>query len=269
MTVNRWWQRFFGLGLVESENDFGLRGAEPSHPDLIEWLARELVRGGFSQKTLHRTIVTSASYRQSSQPRPELATSDPRNRLLARQARLRVDAECIRDSALAASGLLSTKLGGPPVQPPQPEGVFAFTQSRRTWTPSEGDDRYRRSLYTRLWRSATYPFFTTFDAPVPTVTCTRRLPSNTALQALTLANDPMMLELAGALGWRAYLEGATDAERVKRAFLLCFSRPPTDEERAIVSSHMARARERGDSEEHVWAAVGRVLFNLDEFVTRS
>ncbi|TDI38755.1 MAG: DUF1549 domain-containing protein [Acidobacteria bacterium] len=154
VTVNRWWQRFFGLGLVETENDFGIRGAEPSHPELLEWFARELVARSFSMKSIHRLIVTSSTYRQSSRARTDLLERDPRNRWLARQSRLRLDAEVIRDSALRASGLLSPVIGGPPVQPPQPDGVFAFTQTKKDWIVSEGADRYRRTIYTRLWRSS-------------------------------------------------------------------------------------------------------------------
>ncbi|TDJ77177.1 MAG: DUF1549 domain-containing protein [Planctomycetota bacterium] len=275
VTVNRWWQQLFGLGLVATENDFGLRGAAPSHPDLLEWLAREHVRLGFSRKALHRVIVTSATYRQSSTPRPKL--SDPRNRKLARQARLRIDAECVRDAALVASGLLQAKLGGPPVQPPQPDGVFAFTQSVKNWLPSEGEDRYRRTLYTRIWRSSTYPFLTTFDAPAANVTCTRRIRSNTALQALVLANDAMMMELARGLARRVMAEAEDDRARIQRAFEVCLSRPPDAAEEALVARHVAGERRRHtvagaapeEVERRTWTAVARVLFNLDEFVTRN
>src|SRR5207237_6266692 len=157
--VNRFWQQYFGVGLVETENDFGTQGTPPSHPELLDWLASEFmgepgtkVPGGWSMKKLHRLIVTSATYRQSSKARPELATIDPRNRLLSRQNRLRLDAEVVRDAALSVSGMLSRHVGGPSVYPPQPEGVYAFTQLNKDWKPSAGADRYRRGLYTYFWR---------------------------------------------------------------------------------------------------------------------
>jgi hypothetical protein len=266
VTVNRWWQELFGDGLVETENDFGLRGAQPSHPELLEWLAREFVRLGCTRKALLRLIVTSATYRQDARPRPELA--DPQNRLLARQSRLRLDAESIRDSALRASGLLSERRFGPPVQPPQPDGVFAFTQSSRTWTASEGEERFRRTLYTRIWRSAVHPYLVTFDAPIPSHTCTRRLRSTTPLQALELANDPMFVELAQGLARRVCAELAGDAARLERAFELCLARLPTSVERALLTEHLAALRAAGRDDLGAWTGVARVLFNLDEFVTR-
>jgi len=261
VTVNRWWQQFFGSGLVATESDFGIRGARPTHPDLLEWLALRFVEDGFSRKALHRRIVTSRTYRQAS------ATNE-RPELYAAQRRLRLEAEAIRDSALAASGLLSSRRFGPPVQPPQPDGVFSFTQSRKQWNVSEGEDRFRRTLYTRLWRSSTFPFLTTFDAPVATVTCTRRERSNTPLQALTMANDPMILELADGLGARVQREADGDDARLALAFELCLARPPTAAERDILRAHLARQRERHGDEDRAWSAIARVLFNLDEFVTR-
>ncbi|MFT4542883.1 MAG: cytochrome c553 [Planctomycetota bacterium] len=275
VTVNRWWQRFFGTGLVATDGDFGLRGGLPSHPDLLEWLAAQLVEQEFSMRAIHRLIVTSRTYRQSARaPRAEL--DDPHNRMLARQNRLRIDAESIRDSALRASGLLNTKMGGPPVQPPQPEGVFMFTQARKSWKADVGDNRFRRSLYTRIWRSSTYPFHVTFDAPVANVTCTHRGRSNTPLQALTLANDPMILELAAGLGERVRASRETDEERIQLAFELCTSRLPEQAELEILIAHLesGRARLRQadldtiEVEQRAWTAVARVLFNLDEFLTR-
>ena len=276
VTVNRWWQRFFGLGLVETEGDFGLRGALPTHPDLLEWLAAELVRRDYSMKAMQRLIVTSATYRRSSRPSELAREVDPLDRLLSHQTRLRLDAECIRDSALRASGLLDARLGGPPVQPPQPEGVFDFTQSRKSWKADEGGDRYRRSLYTRIWRSSTYPFHVTFDAPVANVSCTRRGRSSTALQALTLANDPMILELATALGRRACAQRAGDEARLRHAFELCLARQPRPQELALLQAHLDGQRGRLSAqglapeslEERAFGAIGRVLFNLDEFITR-
>ncbi len=269
VTVNRWWQRFFGLGLVATENDFGIRGGEPSHPDLLEWLARELVRREFSMKSIHRSIVTSATYRQSSRARADLVERDPRNRWLARQTRLRLEPEVIRDAALRASGLLSPEIGGPPVQPPQPEGVFLFTQTKKDWIASEGADRYRRTIYTRLWRSSPYPFLVTFDAPQPNVTCTRRVPSSTPLQALTLANDPMMLELAAGLARRVMADAASDEDRIRRAFELVLARAPNESELVIMTRHLESQRRRRSVEARVWAALARVLFNVDEFSHRN
>jgi len=266
VTVNRAWQRFFGRGLVATENDFGSRGARPSHPDLLEWLAAEFVRRGFSRKALHRWIVTSATYQQSSRPRPAL--DDPRNVRLARQARLRLGAESLRDAALVASGLLVPTLGGPPVQPPQPDGVFAFTQSHKSWTPSTGPDRYRRTLYTRIWRSSTHPFLTTFDYPPANVTCTRRERSNTPLQALALANDPMLLELADGLGARMHALAGDDADRLNTGFRRALAREPSETELRLLEHHLHELRALGASEEHAWAGIARVLINLDEFITR-
>jgi hypothetical protein len=276
VTVNRWWQAFFGTGLVATEDDFGLRGAVPSHPDLLEWLASDFVASGFSRKALHRRIVTSATYRQAVPPHGPEAEEDPANRWLARQRRLRLPAESIRDAALVASGLLAPRFGGPPVQPPQPEGVFDFTQSSKSWAPSEGDDRYRRTLYTRRWRSSLHPFLTVFDAPQPTVACTRRERSISPLQALTLANNPMIQELAAALGARALPEDGTLEEGVRRAFLLALGRDPDEREEALlvdyVQAEATRHLEAGEDPAQVSAlasaALGRVLLNLDEFVTR-
>ena len=274
VTVNRWWQAFFGTGLVATENDFGLRGAAPSHPDLLEWLAQAFVEDGFSRKALHRRIVTSATYRQAVPA--GVSSADPENRELARQRRLRLTAESIRDSALAASGLLFASFGGQPVQPPQPDGVYAFTQHGKQWKTSEGPLRYRRTLYTRIYRSSVFPFLTTFDAPEPTVTCTRRERSTSPLQALAMANDPMILELAAGLGARARTEGEDDEASLARAFELALGRPPGATDAHILRAHLAGARERAlaggseaeDAERAAWSAVGRVLLNLEEFLTR-
>ena len=220
-------------------------------------------------KSIHRLIVTSLTYRQTSRARADLVEPDPRNRWLARQVRLRLEPEAIRDSALRASGLLSLEIGGPPVQPPQPDGVFLFTQTKKDWIASEGADRYRRTIYTRLWRSSPYPFLVTFDAPQPNVTCTRRVPSSTPLQALTLANDPMMLELAAGLSRRVMEDAASDEGRIRRAFELVLARAPNESEAAIATRHLESQRRRRRVEASVWAAVARVLFNLDEFSHRS
>jgi mono/diheme cytochrome c family protein len=265
--VNRFWQAYFGTGLVETDNDFGTQGTPPSHPELLDWLATEFQRQGWSMKAMHRLIVTSATYRQASRHRPELAALDPRNRLLARQTRLRLEAEIVRDAALTATGLLTPAVGGPSVYPPQPEGVYRFTQVPRDWKASEGPARYRRGMYTFFWRSAPHPGLIVFDAPESVATCTRRNRSNTPLQALTLLNDQAFYEFARALAARVLREAKpTDAERLRHAFRLCLARPPSAAEANRLRELFA---EQGDvPAQEVWTAVARVLLNLDEFITR-
>jgi hypothetical protein len=227
VTMNRLWQHYFGKGLVDTENDFGTQGSPPTHPALLDWLATEFPEGGWSLKAMHRLMVCSATYRQTSRVRPELAALDPQNRLLARQNRLRLDAEIVRDNALAASGLLSRQLGGPSVHPPQPDGIYQFTQVQRPWQTSAGPARYRRGIYTFFQRSAPYPALIVFDAPDSTSTCTRRVRSNTPLQALTLLNDQAFLELARGLAQRVLQQaGPDDAQRLRHAFRLCLARTP-------------------------------------------
>lgn len=263
VTVNRWWQQLFGTGLVQTENDFGLRGARPSHPDLLEWLAQDFVAAGMSRKHVIRQIVLSHTYRQSSRVDAAAWERDPLNRELARQRRLRLEGEVVRDAALAVSGLLDETLGGSPVQPPQPDGVFAFTQSRKNWQASEGSARFRRSLYTRIWRSSPFPFYAVFDAPAASAACTRRTRSNTALQALTLANDPMMLEIAAGLGERL---AAVD-QPFAAAFRIVLGREASAAERERLAAHWQQVAETADADA-AWTAVARVLLNLDEFVNR-
>ncbi|MEX2581258.1 MAG: PSD1 and planctomycete cytochrome C domain-containing protein [Verrucomicrobiales bacterium] len=294
VTVNRVWMRYFENGIVATENDFGTQGAFPTHPALLDWLARDFVENGWSMKRLHRLIVTSATYRQASLARPDLDKTDPLNRRLARQSRIRVEAEIVRDAALSASGLLNPEIGGPGVMPPQPDGVYAFTQRKVNWVDAEGPDRYRRALYTKFFRSAPYPLLTTFDSPDFQSVCTVRVRSNTPLQSLILANDDAMFELAQGLGARLMrdVEGtdsAANRERIRRAFALCFSRPPTEEEVEAVAAFQERraAGFRADSEgagkvapetwpektfdpatAASWTAVARALMNTDEFITR-
>src|SRR5690606_10190171 len=185
VTVNRVWMRYFGRGLVETEEDFGTQGSAPTHPELLDWLARQFHNRQLSLKALHRLIVTSSTYRQSSAYREDLHERDPRNELLARQNRLRVEAEIVRDAALAASGNLDRTIGGPSVHPPQPDGVYSFTQNQKRWVPDRGGNRFRRAMYTEFFRSAPHPLFATFDTPDFQTVCTRRARSNTPLQALT------------------------------------------------------------------------------------
>ncbi len=189
--MNREWAAFFGRGLVRTVEDFGYQGERPSHPELLDWLAVALVENGWSIKAMHRLIVTSATYRQSSRVTPELLAKDRDNRLLARGPRVRLEAEVIRDSVLQASGLLSERIGGPSVFPPQPPGVTTEgTYGGLAWNVSQGADRYRRGLYTFTKRTAPYAMFATFDAPSGEVCVARRDVSNTPLQALTLLERP-------------------------------------------------------------------------------
>src|SRR6185436_3129023 len=189
----------------------------------------------WSLKHLHRLIVTSATYRLSSKARPDLAVIDPNNKLLARQNRLRLDAEIVRDVCLTASGLLNDKIGGPSVFPPQPDGVMTLGQSRREWKPSTGPNRYRRGMYTFFWRATPHPALMVFDSADGFSACTRRPRSNTPLQALTLLNDAAFVEFAQALAARILKEGSKpDSERVEQAFRFCLGRKPTQEERQRV-----------------------------------
>jgi len=286
--VNRYWQRFFGTGIVETENDFGTQGTPPTHPQLLDWLAVEFVESGWNVKAMHRLIVTSATYRQSSHHRPELAQVDRFNKLLARQSRVRLDAEIIRDNALAASGLLTQTIGGPSIHPPQPGGVYAFTQDPKPWNTDEGTDRYRRGMYIHFWRSSPYPALIVFDAPTANVTCTRRVRSNTPLQSLTLANDIQFLECSRALARESFAAAlGDDAQRAVFLFRRCLVRTPNPDEQSRLLALIAAQRKAfdrdpdaatallgaekpraDDAELAAWTTAARVLMNLDEFITR-
>lgn len=247
--VNRVWQQYFGRGIVETENDFGMQGTPPTHPELLDWLASELIAGKWSLKALHRLIVTSHTYRQRSANRADLRERDPSNYLLGRQQRLRLDAEVVRDVCLTASGLISPKIGGPPVYPPIPDGVMGQGQVKRTWTVSQGADKYRRGLYTFVYRASPPPSLTVFDAPEGFSSCTRRIRSNTPLQALTLMNDSGFYEFAVAL------EKIIREDGIETAFKRCTARAPKADELAVLKKL-----------DPLNAA--RVLLNLDETVTR-
>ncbi|QDT93458.1 PSD1 and planctomycete cytochrome C domain-containing protein [Gimesia algae] len=289
VTVNRYWQRFFGRGIVETENDFGTQGTSPTHPRLLDWLASEFMRLNWDVKQLHRLIVTSATYRQTSDFRLENQEQDPRNLLLSRQNRYRIEAESIRDLFLASSGLLTRTIGGPSVYPPQPEGIYVLTQNKKNWPEEQGTNRFRRGMYTYFWRSSPYPMLPTFDAPNSNTTCTRRVRSNTPLQALTLANDESLFELIQGLALRILQEGPDyDEGRLRQAFQICLSRSPADHELEVLtqylheqrtwfkkSPHQAKQVAASDLPEEIevseaasWTAVARVLMNLDEFITR-
>ena len=289
VTVNRFWQRFFGLGIVETENDFGTQGIPPEHPELLDWLASEFIRRDWGIKDIHRTIVLSATYRQSSRVNEELLERDPRNKLLARQTRMRLEAEIVRDQALGASGLLSTTMGGPGVYPPQPPGIYILTQQKKAWPESQGDARYRRTMYTFFWRSSPYPLMPTFDAPGATTACTRRSRSNTPLQALMLANDRAFFEFAQGLASEIIkADISQDEQRLVYAFRRSLARIPNEQEMKRLQDFFELQREHFKStpadaavvaptdrpddfpleDAAAWTAVSRVLFNLDEFITR-
>jgi hypothetical protein len=292
VAVNRAWEQLFGRGLVLTSEDFGTQGEPPTHPELLDWLATTFMSEGWSAKKLHRLMVTSATYRQSSRATPALIERDPYNRLLARGPRFRVEAETVRDIALAASGLLSAKVGGPSVFPDQPEGVWDNPYSKDKWTLSEGEDRYRRSLYTFVRRTAPYPMLTTFDAPSREFCTVRRVRTNTPLQALTTLNDPAFFAAAKAMADRVLREAGPDPEaRAVHAFRLVTARRPSPAELAPLlrfyrgeAARFARDEEaaravadRGASldepagaraEKAAWTMVASVILNLDETVTK-
>lgn len=301
VTVNRFWQRLFGQGLVSTSHDFGTQGEEPTHPELLDWLAADFMSHGWSMKHLIRTIVTSATYQQSARTRPELMEDDPYNKLLARQNRRRVEAEIVRDVALDAAGLLHNQIGGPSVRPPQPDGIASLGYANSVkWQTSAGPDRYRRGLYTFFQRTVPYPMLMDFDAPDSNVTCTRRESSNTPLSALTLQNDPVFVECAQGFARRigkylsakdAAVSNATGSvdDAVRRSFLIFLGREPEESELAAVASLYdegvkfalanpkaaaemigAQAKPEGISDAQLagWTLVGRTLMNTDEFITR-
>jgi hypothetical protein len=299
--VNRIWQTYFGTGLVATAEDLGTQGEPPSHSELLDWLAVELMDHNWSLKHIHRLIIDSATYRQSSKVTPRLLERDPTNRLLARGPRFRVDAELVRDVALEASGLLNPKIGGPSVFPPAPEFLFQPPASYgpKTWIVANGPDRYRRALYTFRFRSVPYPVLQNFDAPIGEVACARRARSNTPLQALTTLNEPLFLECAQALALRVLADGGkSDADRLTFAVRRCLARNPKEEEQKILYDFLARQKQRFQpggvdpwpllsSDEKAkqkllsnlpagttpanlaaWTAAARVILNLDETITK-
>ena len=294
VAVNRMWQHLFGQGIVQTDNDFGSQGIPPTHPQLLDWLAVEFMENGWSQKELHRLLVTSATYRQASSRRGDVDRIDPANKWLARQARFRLDAELVRDVALAASGMLSARMGGPGVFPPQPEGCMDLGQHRKTWKASTGENRYRRAAYTYRWRNTPHPALKVFDAPDGLAACTRRIRSNTPLQALTLLNDPAFIELSMGLANRLLTEAATAEERIRLGFQLCLNREPDAEEVRLLTGLVAQQTKEfaaqassakaivvhaetlgqatrpvtGDAAFSAWTMAARVMLNLDETITR-
>ena len=286
VTVNRQWQAFFGRGIVKTLEDFGYQSDPPSHPDLLDWLAVTFMHDlEWSMKTLHRLIVTSATYRQASTVTPDLAARDPANVLLARGPRVRLDAEVIRDSMLAAAGLLATKMGGPGVRPPQPEGVTEVAYGSPKWRVSKGEDRHRRSIYTFQKRTAPFAMATTFDGPTGEACLVRREVSNSPLQALTLLNDPMFVEVARTLGAAAMQAGSDDATRLADLGRRLLSRGFDADETAALTAYLAAQRRRlaageldaaklaGEAgpdaaERAAWMLVARAAMNLDEAIVK-
>ena len=267
VAVNRQWQAFFGRGFVATLEDFGYQSEAPTHPELLDWLAVEFRKSGWSMKKLHRLIVTSATYRQSSRVTPELAAKDRENLLLARGSRFRLDAEVIRDGALQAAGLLSAKMGGPGVFPPQPASVTSEgTYGRIEWKPSEGEDRYRRSLYTFIKRTAPFAMATTFDAPTGESCVARRDVSNSPLQALTMLNDEMFMEAARALGAKAMTAANDDAGRIAFILRRCVTRPPAPDEMKTMQAFVDAQRARKVADKDLWTALARAVLNLDESI---
>lgn len=290
--ANRCWEQIFGAGLVLTSEEFGSQGEPPTHPELLDWLAVELVRGGWDLKGFIKLLVTSAAYRQDSRVDPELLNRDPDNQLLSRGPRFRLSAEMIRDQSLAVSGLLSPKMYGPPVKPPQPSsGLSAAFGGGIDWTTSPGADKYRRGLYTTWRRSNPYPSMATFDAPNREVCIVRRMRTNTPLQALVTLNDPVYIEAAQALARRIAARGGSAAEKVKFGFQLCLSRPPSDVEverlvrlfetsRPPFTKDLKRANDLAANplgpvpagsdvaELAAWTVVGNVLLNLDEMLMK-
>jgi hypothetical protein len=279
VAVNRLWMEFFGRGLVKTAEDFGTQGDAPSHPELLDWLASEFRENGWSVKHMVRLVVTSATYRQSSRTRKELMEKDPENVLLARQSRVRLPAENIRDAALAASGLINPAIGGPSVRPPQPAGVAELGYANSVkWAEDDGPARYRRGMYIHFQRTTPYPMLMNFDAPDSYVACARRRRSNSPLQALNLLNDPVFFEAAQALAMRVLRE-APAAERIDYAFELALGRSPSQRERermqkflgqeaAAIQAEQAQALLPLYPEQAAWTGAARVLLNLEEFITR-
>ena len=293
VTANRFWAQLFGSGIVETEEDFGTQGELPSHPQLLDWIASELIDSKWNIKSLLRLIVTSATYRQTSRLSSDLLTVDPRNRLFTRGPRFRLKAEMVRDQALALSGLLSRKMHGPSVFPPQPPGLWrAAFNGDRTWHTSQGPDRYRRGLYTFWRRTVPYPSMATFDAPSREICNIRRIRTNTPLQAFVTLNDPVYVEAAQALARRIVRNGGeTPEQRAHFALQLCLTRPPEakqikilielyESEKAFYETDSDAAQQMatnplgplpsGMKKEELasWTVVSNVLLNLDEILTK-
>jgi hypothetical protein len=296
VAVNRYWQMYFGLGLVKTSEDFGSQGEPPSHPELLDWLADEFVKSGWDVKAMQRLIVTSATYRQSSKVTPDLLERDPQNRLLARMSRYRLPAETVRDNALAIAGLLNPEIGGKSVYPYQPPGLweelaYGDRFSAQTYTPSHGKDLYRRSMYWFWKRTVPPATLATFDAPDREKCTSRRAVTNTPLQALILLNDPTYLEAARALASQAILSSTDFGKRISTAFRAATGRAPNPRETRLLKDLITRQMEiygkdtqaaedllkAGESpwdkrlkpvELAAWTTVASAILNMDEVITK-
>ncbi len=291
VVVNHLWRVLFGQGLVTTEDDFGVNGRPPSHPELLDWLASRMLHNGWSRKELVRMVVCSATYRQASTTRPELLARDPLNSWLARQNRFRLEAEAIRDAALQASSLLTRQIGGRSIRPPQPAYITSISRNL-DWQESKGADRYRRGLYILLRRATPYPVQIQFDAPEATVACTQRQRTNSPLQALTLLNDPVFVECAKELGTRIHLMHSDDFDvKCDELYYRCLGRAPHPAERLRMRVVYDEIQIELRSSPHAadlflgqdtcgseatqtavnrvsWMILSRVIMNLDEFITR-
>lgn len=295
VAVNRIWQELFGRGIVYTSDDFGAQGDRPTHPELLDWLAAEFQSRGWSMKQMVRLMVTSSAYRQSANARPDVASRDPENTLIARQSRLRLPAELLRDEALEAAGLLDLRIGGPSVKPPQPKGIAELGyQNSVKWVESTGADRYRRGLYIHFQRTTPYPQLMNFDAPGAGLSCTRRERTDTPLQALNLMNDPVFFEAAQGLAFRVMRESSgAFRDRLNYAYMLVLGRSPSAHEAERMGKYfdeamhgLQRQTEQTEQPESLaslfpsgiegvpqvetaaWVELSRVLLNLDEFLTR-
>ena len=293
VAVNRYWAQIFGAGLVETEEDFGTQGEPPSDPELLDWLAIQYRKLGWDTKAFLRMILTSSTYRQTSKVTPELLEKDPKNRLMSRGPRFRLEAEMVRDQALALSGLLSRKMHGPSVFPPQPDGLWqAAFNGQRTWATSPGEDGHRRGVYTFWRRTVPYPSMATFDAPSREICAVRRMRTNTPLQAFVTLNDPVYVEASQALARRIVAEGGSSVEdRVKFGLKLCLGRPPADEQVKSLAALYQTERDHyaGDPKAALelatnplgplpkgldpadlaaWTTIANILLNLDAVLTK-
>ncbi len=270
VAVNRYWQTLFGVGIVKTVEDFGSQGDPPSNPELLDWLATEYIRNGWDTKALLKTIVSSATYRQSSRVTPELLARDPENRLLARGPRVRLSADMIRDQALAVSGLLVATVGGPSVKPYQPAGLWKELAGGKDYAPDKGDGLHRRSLYTFWKRTAPPPSMTNFDAANRETCVVRELRTNTPLQALDLMNDEIYLEAAGALAGRMLRESGTRQEdRIAHGFELVMARLPKPREAEILLAGLRYYLERNPGHPAAaYKAIASTILNLDAAVTK-
>ena len=289
VAVNRIWQELFGRGIVKTSEDFGTQGDEPTHPQLLDWLASEYMARGWSTKQMIRLIVTSSTYRQSSKARPDVAERDPENALLSRQSRVRLPAELIRDETLESAGLLDPRVGGPSVRPPQPKGVAELSYAGSVkWHESTGADRYRRGMYILFQRTVPYPMLVNFDEPSSDLSCTRRERTNTPLQALNLLNDPVFFEAAQGLAYRIMREaGGGFGDRLNFAYRVTVGREPSaheaerlgkyyddtlkelqGNEKTVAELFPNRLEGVPQAQAAAWVELSRVLLNLDEFITR-